>query len=200
MEKRGSPYSSPYRWWQQIWDGKWYSLPAPGLQGYTSACQLRWAWSFFWIMNRLAISVESTCVTTLHNTQLWTPIWTLDPFHRPIPLIWTHFQDTSCISHLYDPSLLCFWTSDPTLTPVISSLLYFLYKYCFTLPYLFFPAFPSVMPVCFVLLISKIPGLLSDSIGLSLYVHNTFWTWKVLCSLFVQTSNYISRTNSCMLP
>ena len=35
----------------------------------------------------------------------------------------------------------------------------------FTLPYLLFPAFPSVMPICSVLLISKIPGLLSELLG-----------------------------------
>ena len=54
------------------------------------------------------------------------------------------------------------------------------------------------MPICSILLISEFPGQPSNPIGLSLYVHNTFQTWKVLCSLFVQTLNYISRTNSCM--
>ena len=63
-----------------------------------------------------------------------------------------------------------------------------------TLPYLLFPAFPSVMPVLPALLISNISGYTSDPSGLSLYVHNTFRTWKVLCSLFVQTSSYISST------
>ena len=62
-----------------------------------------------------------------------------------------------------------------------------------TLPYLLFPAFPSVMPVPPVLLISKNPGHTSDPSGLSLYVHNTFWTWKVLCSL-IQTLSYINST------
>ena len=81
----------------------------------------------------------------------------------------------------------------------MSSHLYFLFEHCFTLPYLLFPALLSVMPICSVLLISKFPESLSEPIGLSLYIHNTFQTWKVLCSLFVQTSNYISRTNSCML-
>ena len=63
-----------------------------------------------------------------------------------------------------------------------------------TLPYLLFPVFPSVMPVFPVLLISENSGHLSDPSGLSLYVHNTFRTWKVLCSLFIQTSSYISST------
>ena len=80
------------------------------------------------------------------------------------------------------------------LCPIPSSLSHFLYEYCFTLPYLSFPASPSVMPVNPVLLTSIISRLLSDPSGLSLYVHNTFRTWIVLCSLFVQTSNYISRT------
>ena len=64
----------------------------------------------------------------------------------------------------------------------------------FTLPYLLFPAFPSVMSVPPILLISDIPGHTSDPPGLSLCVHNTFQTWKVLCSLSVQTSSYISST------
>ena len=80
------------------------------------------------------------------------------------------------------------------LYPILSSLSHFLYEYCFTLPYLSFPASPSVMPINPVLLTSIISGLLSDPSRLSLYVHNTFRTWIVLCSLFVQTSNYISRT------
>ena len=88
----------------------------------------------------------------------------------------------------------------PPLLLVMSSLSYFLFKHCFTLPYLLFPAFPSAMPVCSILLIPEFPESLSEPIGLSLNVHNTFQTWKVLCSLFVQTLNYISRTNSCMLP
>ena len=93
--------------------------------------------------------------------------------------------------------------SDPQIPPlllVMSSLSYFLFKHCFTLPYLLSPALPSAMPVCSDLLISKFPASLSESIGLSLYVHKTFRTWIVLCSLFVQTSSYISSTNSCMLP
>ena len=92
--------------------------------------------------------------------------------------------------------------SDPWIPPLLLrmvSLLYFLFEHCFTLPYLLFPALPSVMPVYSVLLISEFPESLSEPIRLSLYVHNTFQTWKVLSSLFVQTSNYISRTNSCML-
>ena len=87
----------------------------------------------------------------------------------------------------------------PPLLLVMSSLLYFLFEHCFTLPYLLFPALPSAMPICSVLLISEFRESPSDTTGLSLYVHNTFQTWKVLCSLFVQTLNYISRTNSCML-
>ena len=63
-----------------------------------------------------------------------------------------------------------------------------------TLPYLLFPVFPSVMPVFPVLLISEVFGHLSNPSGLSLYVHNAFWNWKVLCPLFVQTSSYISST------
>ena len=87
----------------------------------------------------------------------------------------------------------------PPLLPDMSSHSYFLFKHCFTLPYLLFPALPSVMPICSVLIISEFPESPSKPTGLSLYVHNTFRTWKVLCSLFVQTSNYISSTNSCML-
>ena len=87
----------------------------------------------------------------------------------------------------------------PPLLPDMSSHSYFLFKHCFTLPYLLFPALPSAMPVCSILIISEFPESPSKPTRLSLYVHNTFWTWKVLCSLFVQTSNYISRTNSCML-
>ena len=86
----------------------------------------------------------------------------------------------------------------PPLLLDMVSLSYFLFEHCFTLPYLLFPAPPSVMPVCSVLLISEFLKSLSEPIRLSLYVHITFWTWKVLCSLFVQASNYISRTNSCM--
>ena len=87
----------------------------------------------------------------------------------------------------------------PPLLPDMSSHSYFLFEHCFTLPYLLFPVLPSAMPVCSALIISEFPAFPSEPIGLSLYVHNTFRTWKVLCSLFVQTSNYISRTNSCML-
>ena len=82
----------------------------------------------------------------------------------------------------------------PPLLPDMSSHSYFLFEHCFTLPYLLFPALPSVMPVCSVLLISEFPASLSNPSGLSLYVHNTFQTWIVLCSPFVQTSSYISST------
>ena len=36
----------------------------------------------------------------------------------------------------------------PPLLPDMSSLSYFLFEHCFTLPYLLFPALPSAMPVC----------------------------------------------------
>ena len=49
----------------------------------------------------------------------------------------------------------------------MSPLSYFLYEHCFTLPYLLFPALPSVMPVSPVLLTPDILGLLSDPTGLS---------------------------------
>ena len=87
----------------------------------------------------------------------------------------------------------------PPLLPDMSSLLYILFEHCFTLPYLLFPALPSVMPLCSVLIISEFPASLSEPIRLSLYVYKTFQTWIVLCPLFVQTSSYISSTNSCML-
>ena len=72
----------------------------------------------------------------------------------------------------------------PPLLPDMSSLSYFLFEHCFTLPYLLFPALPSVMPVCSNLLISEFPASPSRPIGLSLYVHKTFRTWIVLCSFF----------------
>ena len=92
--------------------------------------------------------------------------------------------------------------SDPRIPPLLpdtSSLSYFLFEHCFTLPYLLFPALPSAMPVCSDLFIFEFPASPSEPIRLSLYIHKTFRTWIVLCSLSIQTSNYISSTNSCML-
>ena len=51
--------------------------------------------------------------------------------------------------------------SDPRITPLLldmSSLSYFLFKHYFTLPYLLFPALPSAMRICSVLLISEFPA------------------------------------------
>ena len=144
------------------------------------ACHRRESWGF---------------MLRLHVTQLWTLNsgsilrTNSDPTLRLVP----EFPIGTTLYHSI---------SDPQIPPLLLdmvSLLYFLFKHCFTLPYLLFPALPSAMPVCSDLLISKFPESLSEPIRLSLYVHNTFRSWKVLCSLFVQTSNYISRTNSCML-
>ena len=117
-----------------------------------------------------------------------------DLSYRSIHLIRLHLRGTSRLPHLYDPSLLHFQFLDPTLPPVISSLSYFLYEHCFTLPYLSFPVLPSVMPVHSHLTHIRFLGPPSDPSGLSLCIHNTFWTCIVLCSLFVQTSSYISST------
>ena len=108
--------------------------------------------------------------------------------------IWPHSKTRSWVPHWCNPALTRFRPSDLTLPPVISSLSYFLYEHCFTLPYLSFPVLSSVMPIYFHLFISNIPGPPSDPSRLSLYVHNTFRTWIVLCSLSIQTSSYISRT------
>ena len=138
---------------------------------------------------------DSEQLLQLHVTQLWTLNsgsilrTNSDPTLRLVPKLPIGMT-------LYHP------ISDPWIPPlllVMSSLSHFLFEHCFTLPYLLFPALPSAMPVCSDLLISEFPTSPSEPIRLSLYVHNTFWTWKVLCSLFIQTSNYISRTNSCML-
>ena len=131
----------------------------------------------------------------LHVTQLQTP--NSGSIHRtksdPTPrLVPKSSISTTLYHYISDPRI-------PPLLLVMSSLSYFLFKHCFTLPYLLFPALPSAMPVCSVLLISKFPASPSKPIGLSLYVHKTFWTWIVLCSPFVQTLSYISSTNSCML-
>ena len=75
-------------------------------------------------------------------------------------------------------------SSDLTLPPIMSSLSYFLYEHCFTLPYLSFPVFPSVMPIYFCL----------THIRYSQTSVQFPQTWIVLCSLFVQTSSYISST------
>ena len=131
----------------------------------------------------------------LRVTQLQTPnsgsILRTNP--DPTPRLVPEFPIGTTLYHsISDPQI-------PPLLLVMSSLLYFLFEHCFTLPYLLFPALPSAIPVCSALLISKFPKSSSKPIGLSLYTHNTFRTWKVLCSLFAHTSNYISRTNSCML-
>ena len=139
---------------------------------------------------------QHTCfLLQLHVTQLRTPnsssILRTNSDHTPrlipeLPICTTLYHSIS------NPRI-------PPLLLVMSSLSYFLFKHCFILPYLLFPALPSVMPVYSVLFISVFPESLSEPIRLSLYLHNTFRTWKVLCSHFVQTLNYISRTNSCML-
>ena len=105
-----------------------------------------------------------------------------------------HSETQSRVTHWCNPALAWSWSSDLTLLPVISSLSYFLYEHCFTLPYLSFPVLPSVMPIYFSLTHIRFLGPPSDPSGLSLYIHNTFRTWIVLCSPFIQTSNYISRT------
>ena len=105
-----------------------------------------------------------------------------------------HSETQSWVPHWCNPALTRSRSSDPTLLPVISSLSYFLYEHCFTLPYLLFLVLPSVMPVHFRLTHIRFLGPLSNPSRLSLYVHNTFQTWIVLCSLFVQTLSYISRT------
>ena len=111
--------------------------------------------------------------------------------HRYIQL---HSKTRSQVPHWCNPALTCSQSSDLTLLPIISSLSYFLYEHCFTLPYLLYPVLSLVMPVYFHLTHIRFLRPPSDPSGLSLYVHNTFWTWIVLCSLFVQTLSYISRT------
>ena len=107
-----------------------------------------------------------------------------DPTPRPI----SEFPFNTSLHHLISDlrTLPLFLICPPFHIPFSSIAL--------TLPYLLFPAFPSVMPVLPALLISDISGHTSDPSGLSLYIHNTYWTWKVLCSLFEQTSSYISST------
>ena len=134
-------------------------------------------------------TISLTVVTTLCNTnsELRTPVLLLGqtpillrdsipspPFVRPC----TSFPTFGS----YPVILIC-----PPIRISFSSI-------ALTLPYLLFPVFPSVMPVFPILLISDNSGHSSDPSGLSLYVHNTFWTWKVLCSLFIQMSSYISST------
>ena len=136
-----------------------------------------------------------TYVLQFHVTQLQTPNSSsiLRTNSNPTPrLVPESPIDMTLYHSISDPQI-------PPLLPVMSSHSYFLFEHCFTLPYLLFPALPSAMPGCSILLISKFPKSPSEPIGLSLYIHNTFWTWKVFCSLFVQTLNYISRTKSCML-
>ena len=76
-------------------------------------------------------------ITSTPNSELW--------------YIWPHSETRCRVPHWCNPALTCSQTSDPTLPPVMSSLLYFLYVHCFTLPYLSFPVSPSVMPVYFCL-------------------------------------------------
>ena len=116
------------------------------------------------------------------NSNLRTPV-------HPTP----HSETRSRVPHWWGPALTRSQFLDLTLPPIISSFSYFLYEHYFTLPYLSFPVLPLVMPIDFHLIHIRFLGPPSDPSGLSLYVHNTFWTWIVLCSLFVQTSSYISR-------
>ena len=66
-----------------------------------------------------------------------------------------HSETWSQVSHWCNPALTCSRSSDLTLPPIMSSLSYFLYEHCFTLPYLSFPVFPSVMPIYFCLTVSE---------------------------------------------
>ena len=136
-----------------------------------------------------------TTLLWLRVTQLWTPNSSsiLKTNSNPTPRLVPESPIGMTLYHSISDSQI------PPYIPVMSSHSYFLFEHCFTLPYLLFPALPSAMPVCSILLISEYPESPSNSIRLSLYIHNTFRTWKDLCSLFIQTSNYISRTNSCML-
>ena len=155
--------------------------------------------NFFWIS-------ISKCI--YKNIYMNTYCYDLENSHFPNSDTRASERSTTPINAYSGPILIiCSWVPICTtlpyyvsesrthpLYPFPSSLSHFLYKYCFTLPYLSFPASPSVMPINPILLTSVISGLLSDPSRLSLYVHNTFWTWIVLCSLLVQTSSYISRT------
>ena len=63
----------------------------------------------------LRVTLDSLCSWYIPVQQA-TLIQTLDPPYRSIPLIQTHFRDTSRAPLLCDPSLLRFQTSDTTLT------------------------------------------------------------------------------------
>ena len=130
-------------------------------------------------------NVMTSCNT---NSNLQSPVLFLGP---TLTLLW----DSILSSPLVWPCTNMFPTlrSDPYTLLCPPFCISFM-SIAFTLPYLLFPAFPSVMPISSILLISEIPGLLSNFTGLSLYVHNTLWTCIVLCSLFVQTLSYISST------
>ena len=149
-----------------------------------------WLIKLGWWQTMVKKGVLQLCVTQLQTPNSGSILRTNpDPTLRLIlksPICTTLYHSIS------DPRI-------PPLLPDMSSHSHFLFKHCFTLPYLLFPALPSAMPICSVLLISEFSTSPSELIGLSLYVHKTFRTWIVLCSLFVQTSSYISSTNSCML-
>ena len=131
--------------------------------------------------------MDSNCMILLQPRNINSDLRTLV---HPTP----HSETRSGVPHWCNPALTRSRSSDLTLLPVISPLSYFLYEHCFTLPYLSFPVLPLVMPVYFHLTHIRFLRPPSDPSGLSLYVHNTFQTWIVLCSPFIQTLNYISRT------
>ena len=89
-------------------------------------------------------------VTSLRNTQLGTPIQfsrthPIGPYIRSVSTTETLPVSSICMTLSYYVSKPWIRTLDLTLPPVMSSLLYFLYEHCFTLPYLSFPVFPSVI-------------------------------------------------------
>ena len=115
-------------------------------------------------------SLDPTLMLQLHVTQLQTP--NSGPILRTNPNPTPRLVPKSPIGMTLYNSI-----SDPRIPPLLpdmSSLSYILFEHCFTLPYLLFPALPSAMPVCSVLIISEFPASPSKPIRLSLYIYKTF--------------------------
>ena len=127
-------------------------------------------------------------VTTLCNT---TP--------NSSPIIRTNSETHSWAPHLYDPVSFHFRSPDPTLTSCYVFPFVFPFQALLHITLLVIPCPPISDAHLFCLThlwVSRIPHPNPPDFP---YMFNTFCIWKVLYSLFAQTPNYISRTNSCIL-
>ena len=123
-------------------------------------------------------------VLQLHNnSELRTPVLLIGQTLRLVP---ESPISTTLYHSIFNPQIL------PLLLDMVS-LLYFLFKHCFTLPYLLFPALPSVMPICSDLLISEFPKF--PSVPVRLY---GIWVYLLTVILYLSIDWRLKRIKKCL--